>query len=287
MTPLDDLLAACNDLAADTHYATKTRTLARRLGLWAETVQPTPTPSPTPTYLFHDEFDGAAGTPPDTAKWVNLDGITYGGVSAAKASNAFHDGNGNMILRVTREPWQGRSFAGALIGTYQYQTGWPPKPVLASWPVPFRYEVRFRLPVVAGAWFGPGWNQNVDRAIGYVELDVGESRGTFPTLYGCNMHTWNKDATGKWVDTPSWGQNATGEPGAWHALVCDARADGTTFALDGVPVGTGFGVSGRFGVLLHNVIADVASWGSGGMQPAATDPGPWDMAVDYVRVSAL
>lgn len=241
--------------------------------------------APPPVYLFHDEFDGAALAPPDPAKWVNLDGVTFGGVTPAKKTNAFLDGNGNLVLLVTHEPWYGRQYAGALIGSYQYQTGWPPKPILASWPVPFRYEVRFQLPAVKGAWFGPGWNQNVDRSMGYVEIDVAETRGTYPATYGFNMHTWNKDATGKWVDSPQWGQNATSYAGTWHIARCDARADATTFYLDNVKVGAGFGVSGRFGVLLHNVIADAGSWGSGGAQPDGT--GPWAMLVDYVRVTAL
>lgn len=50
MTALGDLLAACDSLAADTHYAAKTRTLAKALRTWAATV-PSGAPAPTPTGL--------------------------------------------------------------------------------------------------------------------------------------------------------------------------------------------------------------------------------------------
>lgn len=58
--------------------------------------------------------------------------------------------------------------------------------------------------------------------------------------------------------------------------------------VDGAPIGTGFyGVSGSFGLLLNNGIGNSGSWGADGGQPASTDPGPWDLLVDYVHVTAL
>lgn len=245
-----------------------------------------------PVYLFHDEFDGPAGSPPDPAKWVNLDGVYYDkAASRAKAANAFHDGHGNMILRVTRDPAAPGGFWGAILGSYRYQTGWPPSPVLASWPVPFRYEVKFLLPNVAGAWCGPGWLQNIDHTVaqGLWELDCGETRSTFPTLFGANQHHWTLDATGKEVDSLSESAHGVAADGrtAWHVMAVEATAVGTMYFLDGVAIASHHGVDGRFGVLLHNVIATLSSWGSGNAAPTATDPGPWDFKIDYVRVSAL
>lgn len=257
--------------------------------LTAEQPPTEPSTPPAPTYIFADDFDGPAGTPPDPTKWINKDGIAVVHGSTAKAANTFLDGQGHLILRVTREPWYGRQTAGAVIGSYQYQTGWPPKPIIASWPVPFRYEARYKAPAIGGLWMCPGWNQNVDRSNGYVEIDVAETRGSYPTIFGTNMHTWTKNADGSYTDSPKWAASpqATGIADEWHVMVCEARTDGVTFYLDGVKVGTGFGVTGRFGVLLQNVLADAGDWGAGGQQPAADDPGPWDYLIDYVRVTAL
>src|SRR5690349_24916274 len=67
---------------------------------------PAPTPTPTPTYLFQDEFTG------DLAQWINLDGISWGGVSPSKASNAYID-NGNLVLRANRNA--DGSYSGAIV----------------------------------------------------------------------------------------------------------------------------------------------------------------------------
>jgi hypothetical protein len=257
--------------------------LVGMLAALADTAPAAPAPAPSTTsYLFADDFDGPAGTPPDATRWINLDGITYDKTSAAKAKNAFLDGQGNLVLRVTREPWYGRQFAGAIIGSYQYQTGWPPKPILASWPVPFRWESRVLLPTVAGAWSTGGWLQNVDRSAGIAELDCGETRGTYPTIFCANQHLGSGG-----TDAKAENAHATMTAGAWHVCAVEATEAETRYYLDGNLVATHSGVSGRFGVLLHNVIADLTSWGSGGKNPDPADAGPWDVKVDYVRVTAL
>jgi len=243
--------------------------------------------SASTTYLFNDEFDGAASSAPDSSKWSNVDGMLLDSLmSYSKAANAFLNGSGQLVLRITREAWHGKAYAGASIGTYQYATGWPPSPILASWPVPFRYATRFLLPNVAAAWVGPGWNQNVDRTTSQniYELDLGETRTTFPTVFGANQHTWLSGS-----DTAAANGSGTGTDGRtnWHTMTMDATSTGTTYYLDGTLIASYYGVSGTFGLQLQNEIADAGSWAAGGSQPDSGDPGPWDMLIDYVRVTAL
>lgn len=238
---------------------------------------PSPTPAPTPSpYLFEDTFVGPAGSPPDPTKWVNVDGTTFGGVVApAKAENAFLDGNGNLVLRITREAWLGKQYAGAMIGTYKYGSGWPPATLLKSFPAPFRYEVRFLLPNAPGMWSGAGWLQNVDRTNTQAihELDCGECRSA--TRYGTSQHLWIGS-----TDTLNETSSIAGPDGhaAFQTMAVEVRGTGNTYFLNGLQVTPHSGATGRFGVQLHNVL---------GGTTLPTDSGPWDMLIDYVRVSAL
>lgn len=253
------------------------------------TLTTTTSPPPSP-YLFDDEFDGAAGSPPDATKWNVQNGVYYGAMSCSKSVNAFLDGQGHLVLRATREPagWCSQDhapFAGGSVGTYKYQTGWPPQGIKSSWPAGFRYEVRFKCSPVtgSGAWENAGWLQNVDRTSsqGLWELDTSEER-TSPTEIGMNQHKWVGSTD---VSNEGGGAPTTDCRSDWHTVTVDTYpSGGTKYYLDGVYVTTHSSVGGSFGVQIHNEIADVSA-GIG--QPAASDPGPWDMVVDYVRVTAL
>jgi hypothetical protein len=72
----------------------------------------------------------------------------------------------------------------------------------------------------------------------------------------------------------------------WHIYAANVYADRVEYQVDGASCGVSYGVSGEFGLLLNNAIGTPGSWGSGGSQPSASDPGPWDFLVDYIRVSA-
>ena len=57
--------------------------------------------------VWSDEFNGAAGTAPDPAKWnFDLGGGGWGNgeleVYTNSTSNAFQDGNGNLVIRVLK-----------------------------------------------------------------------------------------------------------------------------------------------------------------------------------------
>lgn len=247
--------------------------------------------APTATTLFNDDFDGTSGSKPDSAKWIiHPDNCEQpNNYSCLKGSNVFLDGSGNLVLRLRRETsnyLSGGPYSGAWVNTFAYGTGWPPSSVKAAWPVPYRIEARIRYPNTPGAWSGP-WNMNVDRPTSQniSELDWGEERMSFPTTFDCHQHTW---LSGK--DVAPWdcgGRTVTHMGQNFHTIAAEVRSTGVTYSVDGVAVRTAPGVSGTHGLIINSAIGAPGTWGAGGGAPAASDPGPWDLLVDYVRVTSL
>ena len=283
---------------------TVTWTLSRSghvTGTWADLPQepapvpdgpptPTPTPAPTPSapMLFDDEFDGPQHGAPDASKWMGRgDGCDdFSSKACPRDANAYLSGDGNLVLRARREPdgYKGNRFSSAVLGTFAYGTGWPPAQVKAAWAVPYHIEVRALMPNSPGLW-SVAWPMNVDRTTSdpIWELDMAEERMGMPTTAGCHQHKWVRGA-----DKQTWdGQLTVPDMSRnWHVYSADVTADRVEYRVDGALCGTGpSGVTGRFGLLLSNVVAAPGSWASGGGQPAAGDGGPWDMKVDYVRVT--
>lgn len=246
--------------------------------------------TPAPTYLFQDEFNAAAGTPADTTKWTLRGEICDAPANYAcpKNSNVFQDGAGNLVLRTKREAsnWlSGGPYSGAWLSSFTYGSGWPASGVKASLQVPYKIEMRAIMPHTPGAW--PSiWTINVDRpnTQNIYELDVAEERMTTPSSAGCHQHTWLSGA-----DKAAWdGSINVSDMGLnWHTYSANVYTDRVEYKVDGLSCGTAYGVSGKHGIILNNLIAQPGSWGSGGGQPSSSDPGPWDFKIDYVRATAL
>jgi hypothetical protein len=87
-----------------------------------------PPAAATPPYLFHDEFDGPAGSAPDQSKWVIStareliknpvfwDRPENMGQYRNDRRNVFLDGNSNLVIRATKE--NGKYFGGKLQSTF-------------------------------------------------------------------------------------------------------------------------------------------------------------------------
>jgi hypothetical protein len=83
-----------------------------------------PRPAPPPTapapgaqtggFLFHDEFDGPAGSAPDPAKWVVSSNRTP---VKDRRENVFLDGKSNLVLRAIRDG--DKYFDGLVIGNWR------------------------------------------------------------------------------------------------------------------------------------------------------------------------
>ncbi|CKO96248.1 beta-1%2C3-glucanase precursor [Mycobacterium tuberculosis] len=119
---------------------------------WADPSRPAapagPTPAPaapaaaTGGLLFHDEFDGPAGSVPDPSKWqvsnhrtpiknpVGFDRPQFFGQYRDSRQNVFLDGNSNLVLRATREG--NRYFGGLVHGLWRGGIGPPGRPGSSS-----------------------------------------------------------------------------------------------------------------------------------------------------------
>src|SRR5208283_2581178 len=92
----------------------------------ASPLRPPPTApvAATGAYLFHDEFDGPAGSVPDPSKWVvanhrtpinnpaGFDRPEFFGQYRNSRQNAFLDGKSNLVLRATKD---GNGYFGGLV----------------------------------------------------------------------------------------------------------------------------------------------------------------------------
>jgi beta-glucanase (GH16 family) len=98
-----------------------------------------PRPAPPPTapvagtqtggFLFHDEFDGPAGSAPDPSKWaissnrtpiknpVGFDRPEFWGQYRNTRENVFLDGNSNLVLRATND--ENTYFGGLVSGNWR------------------------------------------------------------------------------------------------------------------------------------------------------------------------
>lgn len=249
-----------------------------------------PPPPPATTVLLRDDFSGAAGAPLNAAVWTVRDNDCAEGItiySCARASNVYQDGAGHAVLRAQREPTNflsGGPYSGAFIGTFTY-SGWPPPGIKFDVAVPFRVQMSALMPNSPGLW--PAlWPSSTNRTTtqGIYELDVAEERMTRPAVAECHEHLFNGGFA--WDGSLALG---TSMAAAYHTYGADVYADHVDYSVDGVRCGTGPapGVAGRFGLLLDNVVAAPGSWGAEGGQPAASDPGPWPMLIDWIEVDAL
>ena len=237
----------------------------------------------TGPYLFNDEFNGAAGAAPDATKWYVSNSCTNFGETSScpSTANVFTDGDGNLVARISRV---GTGYRGALLATVDYEAGAPYYPYnwKAEWQVPYRITFRALMPNAAGAW--PAlWARSDD---GSQELDIAEERMTFPTVAGCHQHQWSGG-----VDTHRFDGGATVSNMAtnWHTYSADVTATSVTYKVDNLVCGVAFGEpTGTWhNAIIDNLLGAPGSWGAGGGAPAASDAGPWDLLVDYVRVSRI
>jgi Glycosyl hydrolases family 16 len=240
--------------------------------------------------LFCDDFNGSAGAPADAASWTPRGDNVCDNTGGWKNANIFQNGAGGLNMRIKRESTNlcGIPFSGAFMATFSYGSGWPASGVKHTFAPPFHVEARLKDPPTRGAWGGL-WLLNTDRSQsqGIWELDDGENRSTFPTQAHFAQHSWVNGADsgspfGCALTVSDVTQN-------YHVYSADVRTTGVDYYVDGVRCGsTQGGVSGDFGLLFDMRVptSGSSSWGAGDGWPDASDPGPWDLTVDYVKVTA-
>jgi beta-glucanase (GH16 family) len=247
-------------------------------------------PQPAPTTLkFQDEFNGAAGTAPDSTKWS-----VYGGTNPPKwgaecfvndRSHVFQDGQGNVVLRANRASSTpcGDDGTGAGILSGGMETGSRANPKFT-----FKYgdsEARIAVDCLTGLW-ATYWHSGGTAGVSWPtdgEIDVMEllNNGT-----GANQALWmpgghvQSRPTGKWCGTGYHVYRARWQPGAISFYI-----DGNlvkTWTPGNICVGCRwpFDIAGY----VQRIIAELSIGGAAGTPPASFDI---TQKIDYIRVKAL
>jgi beta-glucanase (GH16 family) len=99
---------------------------------------------PATRLVFSDEFNGAAGSKPDGAKWTMDPGVPQNGeiqYYTPNSENASMNGNGSLVIEARRQDYQGRQYTSHRMNTgnkFHVQYG--------------RIEARVKVPKGNGLW---------------------------------------------------------------------------------------------------------------------------------------
>lgn len=236
--------------------------------------------------VWEDEFNGQAGTAPDSARWVYDIGIGPGNDGwgnqelqyyTDRPENIALDGQGNLAITARSESFGGRSFTSARIktqGLFAQAYG--------------RFEARIKMPWGPGLW--PAFwmlGNNIDQVSWPQcgEIDIMEYRGQQPNLIHGSIH--GPGYSGGAAITKSFGYTNNRFDVDFHVFAVEWGADYLDFFVDDtlyqrirpedVP---GEWVFDQPFFLLLNV----AVGGNYVGFPTSQTPFPQTMLVDYVKV---
>jgi beta-glucanase (GH16 family) len=230
--------------------------------------------------IWHDEFNGRAGSAPDrtrwnydagAGKWGNYELETY----TDSAGNAFLDGNGHLVIRVLKTADGYTSARLKTEGKFEFTYG--------------KVEARLRLPQGQGIW--PAfWMLPLDRSLRWPnagEIDIMENIGREPGIVHATVH-----GPGYSGDKGITSTYQLDKPDAFHIYTVEWRRDSIEFQVDravihkatpaNLPAGARWVFTSPFFLLLN-----VAVGGTWPGNPDATTTFPQTMVVDWVRVYRL
>jgi beta-glucanase (GH16 family) len=241
--------------------------------------------------IWEDNFDGAAGTPPDASKWrYDIGGSGWGNNEREyytnSTRNSAKDGNGNLVITARRESGGYTCFYGPCeytsarlltAATFTQKYG--------------RFEARMKLPRTQGLWpafwmlgdGGAGWPNNG-------ELDIMENIGREPSTVHGTIHGPGYSGAGgigAAYTLPNGQQFADG----FHTFTVDWEPNSITWYVDGIQYShkTPADINGNTWVYDHPffMIMNVAVGGYWPGYPDGSTVMPQTMTIDYVRVSSL
>jgi beta-glucanase (GH16 family) len=245
----------------------------------------------TYTLRWADEFDGAAGSAPDQAKWnYDIGGNGWGNneleTYTRRTENAFLDGDGHLVIKLIKETLSGpdgikRDYTSARLltrGKFTQRYG--------------RFEARLKLPFGQGIW--PAFwmlGANIDSVSWPTcgEIDIMESVGREPSINHGSLHgpgySGGSPLTG--IYTLPDGQKFADD---FHTFAIEWEPTAIRFYVDGnlYQTKTAADAAGRQWVFDHPffIILNLAVGGSFPGSPDATTSFPQTLTVDYVRVYA-
>jgi beta-glucanase (GH16 family) len=241
---------------------------------------------PGRTLLWHDEFDGAAGSSPDPSKWTfDVGGTGWGNAEleyyTSRPSNVALDGSGHLAIVARAEVFMGKSYTSGRINTLTKYTN-----------AYGRFEARLQVPTGQGMWpafwmLGNNFSSAGWPACG--EIDVVETKGQDPnSVHGTVHGPGYSGAHGisSTIDVP-------GPPlsSGFHVYAVEWTPDQIVFSVDGksyftitptqIPSGDNWVYDHPFGILLN-----LAVGGNFVGSPNSSTVFPQTLLVDYVRVYA-
>ncbi len=237
---------------------------------------PRPPDAPAGPYLFHDEFDGAAGSAPDPSKWAvararePMKDPTFWerpenvGQYRDDRQNVFLDGKSNLVLRAAKD--------GPTYYSGKVQSPW-------HGGIGHTWEARIKLNCLTAGCWPAWWLGNEDNG----EIDAVEWYGNGSWPAATTVHTKANGA--------EWATHNLALDSAWHTWRCQWDEAGIIWQdySDGaqpyfnVPANSiGDWPFNNPGYQVFPVF-NLAVAGSGGGDPG---PGtyPAEMLVDYIRV---
>ena len=231
--------------------------------------------------VWSDEFNGPAGTQPDSRYWSydignngwgNNELETY----TSAAENAQMDGQGHLDIHV-ENPSPG-VYTSARIKTQM--TG------STGFTIEYgRIEARIKLPFGQGIWPAFWMLGNNISTVGWPqcgEIDIMENIGNTPTINYGSVHAPNYNVTAQY---PLAGDQQYHND--FHTFAIEWSPSSVTFYVDGNAYQTITSAEARNAWVFNTpffIILNVAVGGSFPGSPDSTTQFPQDMLVDYVRV---
>jgi len=233
--------------------------------------------------VWSDEFEGAAGSAPDPAKWDYDIGTDWGNAQLEydtdRPENVSLDGAGHLAITAREEPWLGRDYTSGRIhtnGHFAQQGG--------------RFEARIRLPVGRGIWPAFWLLGGNFASVGWPacgEIDIMEYRGQEPRVLHGSLH--GPGYSGGNALTSRFELSGGGFNWDFHVFAVEWTDDQITWIVDDtryLTIRRGDLPQGGAWVFAHPffIILNVAVGGHFVGSPDATTAFPQTMLVDWVRV---
>jgi beta-glucanase (GH16 family) len=237
------------------------------------------------TLVWSDEFNAPSGTGVDTTKWnlVNKgDGFGNNELQfyTNRTENAYHDGNGFLVIKAIKEAYMGREYTSARLesnGKFERTYG--------------RFETRLKLPQGQGIWPAFWMLGNDIGSAGWPtcgEIDIMENIGKEPSIVHGNLHGpgySGANPIGQSYTLPN-GQKFAD---AFHTFAVEWELNVVRFYIDDMLYGTKTPAdtpSGARWVYDHAffILLNLAVGGNWPGAPDATTVFPQMLLADYVRV---
>lgn len=238
---------------------------------------------PATRLVFSDEFNGAAGSKPDTGKWTYDPGVPQNGeiqYYTPNSENASMNGQGSLVIEARRQDYQGRQYTSHRMNTgnkFSSQYG--------------RYEARIKVPKGNGLW--PAfWMMGSDFLTGRPwpyngEIDIMEVLGRNTNEMYTTLHAPAYNGGGGYGQKNAAGVDLSQD---FHVYAAEWDSRGIRFFLDGRQVfdANKETVENTRGPWIFDhpfyLILNLAVGGDFPGPIDASTPFPAQMLVDYVRV---